>query len=138
VIRVEPVDLVRRQQGRIDEPAIDGRERERFEAVHRPLAAGDVAGLGDHDQVLDADAVVSLAVIAGLVGQDHAGLELGAVGLRQPRRPLMDGEIDADPVTGAVVKVEPGLPQAWRAKASRWPPVVLPWGSAAAKWRSSP
>ena len=50
--------------------------------------AGDSRRLGHQDQILDADAVGAGAIIAGLVGQDHAALERRAAELGDARRAL--------------------------------------------------
>ena len=74
------------------------------------------AGLGlrrlHDEQVLKPDAVGARQVIAGLVGDDHAGLEGdGARVAGQAHRPLMHREIGADAVPGAVVEIKPDVPQ---------------------------
>src|ERR1700756_4230176 len=66
----------------------------------------------DHElEVLDPDAVGVGLVVAGLVGQDHAALQRRGAELRDPRRPFMDAEIAADAVAGAVLEIDPGLPE---------------------------
>ena len=72
VIGVEPGALIRRQHGGIDEGAVDGRERQRLEAEEAPVG---VVGFLHHHQVLDPDAVGAGLVVAGLVGDNHAGRE---------------------------------------------------------------
>ena len=62
-------------------------------------------------QILDADAVGVGAVIAGLVGQDHAALERRAAELGDARRPFVHREVAADAVAGAVIEIEPGAPE---------------------------
>ena len=91
VIAVQPRHLRVRHEGRLDQAQVDRRERERLEAQHRPLAACDLAGL-HQDQVLDADAVFTGLVVAGLVREDHAGVRARrcrawrcAAGPRAPR-----------------------------------------------------
>ena len=70
-------------------------------------------------------------VVARLVRQDHARLERRGAELRQPLRPLVHREIAADAVAGAVVEIEPGLPERLaRASASSCAPDV-PFGNTA-------
>ena len=49
-------------------------------------------------------------VVTGLVGQDHAALERRHAELRNARGPFMHREIAADPMTSAVIEVEPRRP----------------------------
>src|SRR6185369_2245983 len=64
------------------------------------------------DQVLDPDAVFAGLVVAGLVGDDHARLERHAVRrLGDAVRAFMHREIAADAMPGAVVVIEPDLPE---------------------------
>ena len=109
VVRIEPFALLRREQRRLDERPVDRREGQRLEAEHLALGAGDLAPLDEHE-VLDADAVLAGLVVARLIRQDHARLERLSAELRQPLRPLVDREVAADAVAGAVVEIEPGLP----------------------------
>src|SRR5204863_9070354 len=111
VIGVEPGQLLRRQQLRQHQPLVDGRQRQRLEAHHLAIAAGHLLRLGHQHEVLDADAVGAFLVVAGLVGDDHAGLQHGHAALGDALRALVHGEIAADAVAGAVVEVEPRLPQ---------------------------
>ncbi len=62
-------------------------------------------------QVFDADAVGGGFVIARLVGQDHAAQQRHGAELRNARRAFVHRQVAADAVAGAVVEVEPGLPQ---------------------------
>jgi cytochrome P450 len=78
---------------------------ERTPNPHLAFGAGDLALL-HQDEVLDADAVGAGLVVARLVGQDHAGLKRRAADLGDALRPLVHGQIAADPVPGAVVEVE--------------------------------
>src|SRR5216684_2064926 len=111
VIGIEPGDLAGIEQRRLDQVAVDRRQRDGLEAQHLALAAA-APERRHHDEVLDADAVRAGLVVAGLVRDDHARQERLRVGqLRDALRPLMDGEIAADAVAGAVVVVEPDLPQ---------------------------
>ena len=71
------------------------------------------------DQVLDADAEGAGAVVAGLVGEDHARLQRRRAELRDALRPFVHREIGADAVARAVVEVEPGLPQRRAARRRR-------------------
>ena len=65
----------------------------------------------DQHQVLDADAVGAGLVVAGLVRQDHAALERHGAELGDARRALVHRQIAADAVAGAVIEIEPGLPE---------------------------
>ena len=71
----------------------------------------------DQHQILDADAIFAGLVIAGLVGEDHAGLErlvaagLAAADRRDALRPFVHREEAADAMAGAVGVIEPGRPQ---------------------------
>ena len=95
-----------------DQPAINGREGQGFEAQHGPLAALDLVGGGDELQVLDADAVGAGLVVARFVGDDHARLQGDIVGrLGDPLRAFVHAEIAAHPVAGAMVIVEASHPQ---------------------------
>ena len=111
VIGVQPRDVLGRQEVRVDQAAVDGGERQRLEAQHRPLAALGHARLLDQQQVLDADAEMAFAVVAGLVRQDHARLDGHVRALGQARRALVDAEVAAHPVPGAVVVVQACPPQ---------------------------
>ena len=78
--------------------------------IHRLFGAGDLGA--DHQfEILDPDAVSVGLVVAGLVGKDHAALERRGAELGNPRRSFMDRKIAADAVAGAVLEIEPGLPQ---------------------------
>src|SRR6185503_17737839 len=72
VIGIEPGQLLRIEQARLDEPAVDRTERQRLERHHRAFAARDRLGLAHQDEILDANAILAFLVIAGLVGEDHA------------------------------------------------------------------
>ena len=74
VIIVEPGRFLARQQFRRDQRAIDRRQRQRVEAEHVAITARDLARRDD-DEIFNADAIGPGFVIAGLVRQDHAGLE---------------------------------------------------------------
>ena len=70
------------------------------------------AGACDHQhQVLDADAVGGGFVIARLVRQDHAAAERDRPQFGDARRAFVHRQVAADAVAGAVVEIEPGLPQ---------------------------
>ncbi len=115
MVGVEPGQFIRRQNVFVDEAEVDGRQRDGFERHELALrvATGHRLGLAHHDQVLDADAVFAVLVIAGLVGADHAGLQrLGdGVALGDALRPFMHRQVAADAMAGAVIVVEAGLPQ---------------------------
>ena len=93
------------------EAAVDRREGQGLEAEHRPVAALGNARRGHHGEGLDADAEGALAVVAGLDRQDHAGQQRLEAAPRQALRPLVDAEVGADAVAGAVVVVVAGAPQ---------------------------
>ncbi len=96
---------------RLDQAPVEGNEGERLEAHHLARAAVDGHGRRRQHEIFQPDAVLALAVKPGLVGQDHAGLELDAAEARQALRRLMHREIAADPMPGAVIEIEPGRPQ---------------------------
>src|SRR3546814_7650200 len=68
-------------------------------------------------QILDPNAEMARLVIAGLVGQDHAGVQrflgprLPARRLGDALRPFVDGQIGADAVAGAMGIIDPVGPQ---------------------------
>ena len=68
-------------------------------------------GIADIDQVLDADAEAAGPIVAGLVGQDHAGQQFLRRQAGDALRPLMHREIGADAMAGAVGVVGAGLPE---------------------------
>ncbi len=111
VIGVQPNDLVGRQQREVDQAAVDRAKCQRLETQHRALAAGDGLRLGHDNEVLDPDAVCARLVVAGLVGEDHAGLENRVAGARDARRTFMHREKRADAVARAVIEVEAGVPE---------------------------
>src|SRR3546814_11601934 len=85
----------------------DRREGDRLEPQHILLGARD-ALRRDDDEIFDADAEGARLVIAGLVREDHAGVQrllgprLSARGLGDALRPLMHRQIGADAVAGAM------------------------------------
>ena len=88
---------------------VDGGERERFEA--EKAAIGRI-GIGHRHQILDADAVGAGLVVAGLVGDDHAGRERRArAQARDALRAFVHVQVMAHAVPGAVIVVEARLPQ---------------------------
>src|SRR4051812_30126168 len=112
VVGVDPGPLVGREEVDVDQPPVDRAERERPEAQQLALAAFGLRPLLDGDEVLDPDPVGVQLVIARLVADDHADFERHAPALLADAwRPLVDAEIGADAVAGAVVEVEPGAPQ---------------------------
>src|SRR3546814_9784663 len=74
MIGVEPVGLGSRQQRDLDQILRDRREGDRFEPQHILLGARD-ALRRDDDEIFDADAEGARLVIAGLVREDHAGVQ---------------------------------------------------------------
>src|SRR5438067_5844688 len=116
VVAIEPDQLLGLEHLRTDQAPVDRRESQRLEAEHLLFGTLDLA-LANEDQILDADAVFAGFVIAGLVGDDHPGLQrfvaagLRAADGRNALRPFMDGEEAADAVAGAVGVIEARLPQ---------------------------
>ena len=74
MISIEPGDLLARHQRRLDQARIDRRQRQRLERIQRLLGAGNRLGLGDENEIFDADPISIRALIAGLFGQDNAAL----------------------------------------------------------------
>ena len=66
----------------------------------------------DDDQILEANAIFAGAVIAGLVGEDHARTQRRRPHLGDALRALVHREIGADAMACAMVEIEAGLPQA--------------------------
>src|SRR3954452_15090144 len=64
VIVVQPAQLVSAKHADVDQPAIDRRQRQCLESIHRLLRAADV-GAGHQFQVLDPDTVGICLVVAG-------------------------------------------------------------------------
>src|SRR6516162_10635555 len=58
VVGVEPLALLGGQQIRLDERAVDRRQRQSLEGVERLFGARDRGGLDDQHEALDADAVL--------------------------------------------------------------------------------
>ena len=76
VIAVHPIPFRPRHQRHINQPPVQWHPGERLEIQHLAgIATGQGGGLAHHDQVFNADTKRPLAVIAGLVGQDHAGFK---------------------------------------------------------------
>ena len=96
MVIVQPFQLCRAQHVHVDQAAVDRRQRQRLECIHRLLGAGDV-GADDEFEVLDPDAVGIGLVVAGLVGKDHAALQRRGAEL-EIRRAFMHREIAADAV----------------------------------------
>ena len=111
-------------------------------SVSKPIISrsppGELLGLGHQHQVLDADAVGAFLVVAGLVGDDHAGLQHGHAALGDALRALVHGQVAADAVAGAVVEVERPPPTAPAARRDRARCRACPWGSARWRWRCGP
>jgi hypothetical protein len=137
VIGVEPGDLLSGHQRRLDEREIDRGQRQGLEPHHLALAARDRARL-DQDEVLDPDPVGAGLVIAGLVRKDHAALERGRAGLGDALRALMHRKITADPMAGAVVEIEPALPQGHAGETVDLRPRGAPSGRPLGRWRYGP
>jgi hypothetical protein len=111
MILVEPGALGRSEQAGQDQPAVERRQRQRLETQERLGRIRQFGGL-HQQQVLQPNAVMVRQIIAGLVGQDHAGRDWRRPRqARQADRPLMHRQIAADAMAGAVVVVEPDLPQ---------------------------
>src|SRR5215212_9018138 len=85
VIGVEPGEFFFGQKSRVDEAPVDRSESEGFEAHHGPLAALDLLRLVNQHEIFNAYAVMARLVIAGLVRQDHSGLERRAIDLVDAR-----------------------------------------------------
>src|SRR3989337_3996434 len=94
VIGVEPGKLVGQELLGIDEPAVERHEGQRLEPHHFPRAPRDPLRRRHQHEILQPDAVMAFAIIARLVGEDHAGLELDGAEPRQALRSLMHREID--------------------------------------------
>ena len=73
VIGVKPVQLITRQQLRIDQAPFDGAERQGLKAQHGAFAAVDGFRFVNEQQVFNADAEFILLVEAGLVGKIMPG-----------------------------------------------------------------
>src|SRR5262245_3444536 len=76
VVGIEPGELPRQKLLRIDEAAVERNQRERVEAHHLARAARNLLERRDQHEIFQPYAVMPLAVIARLVRQDHARLEL--------------------------------------------------------------
>src|SRR3546814_5764220 len=74
MIGVEPVGLGFRQERDLDQILRDRREGDRLEPQHLLLGARD-ALRRDDDEVFDTDAEGARLVIAGLVRENHAGMQ---------------------------------------------------------------
>ena len=111
MVGVQPRLFRLAQQRDVDQPPVDRGERQRLEGQKRLVAAGNRLGRPHQLQVLDADAVVAGAVVAGLVGDDHAGAERYGAGLGDALRAFVHRQKAADAVARAMVEVEAGLPQ---------------------------
>ena len=86
-------------------------------------------------QILQADAVLVRQVVARLVRQDHPLGDRHRLGqARQADRPLVHREIAANAMAGAMVVVQPRLPQRAAGKASRCTPPTPP-GTPRWRWR---
>src|SRR4029450_10124963 len=108
MVRVEPVSLGGNEQFLVDETQVDGAEGERFE--FEELAVADLA-FDDQNEILDTDAIGARLVVAGLVGDDLAGLERQRVARREADRAFVDAEERSDAVTGAVIVGNAILPE---------------------------
>ena len=116
VVFIPPAQLVAGQQVGIDQCLVDWRPGEVFEAIIGALCTLDLSFLDQH-QIFDADAIGAGLVIAGLVGEEHAGEEDFACPCLPTCRfgdtlwPFMDREESANAVAGAVRIIDAGLPQ---------------------------
>src|SRR2546430_6508579 len=111
VIAVEPGGFLGRETLAGDQPAVDRRQCERLERIERFFRAGDRRGANHQQQILDADTIGAAFVIAGLIRQDHAGLERGGAELGNVGGAFVHREIAAHAVPSAVVEVEALRPQ---------------------------
>src|SRR6185503_2990885 len=110
MIGVEPSEFVPGEQRRIDQPTVERHERQRLEAKHLARAAFDGRGRRHQHEVLQPDAVFALAIETGLVGEDHAWLELYRAVPRDALRRLMHRKVTAHAMARSMVEIEPGLP----------------------------
>ena len=107
----DPAAFQRAQHGGLDQPAVERRQGERLEAEERPGGAGERRLMGQQ-QILDPDAVGAGEVVARLVGQDHAGLDgHGQSAWMDAAGALVHAKIAADAMAGAMIVIEPGLPE---------------------------
>ena len=97
----------------VDQPPVDGGEGERAEPQHLAVvvAARQCGGVLHQHKVLDPDAEGPFAVIARLIGQDHAGFQHHIASAGQPLRSFMDGKVAADTMAGPMVEILPGQPE---------------------------
>ena len=110
VVVIKPIQLSLVQKRQRNKIAVDRRQGQLPKAQHLPLARA--VHLANVNEVFDPDSIGPGFVIARLVRKDHAGPESDRVGPgADAARPLVDGQITADPVSGPVIVVEPGLPQ---------------------------
>src|SRR5712671_6018751 len=110
VIGVEPTDLLVFEQRRVDQIAVDRSQSKGLETQH--VALGRALRGRHREEVVDPDAISAGLVIAGLVRDDHPGQQrLTVCRLRDTLRAFVHAEIAADTVPGAVVVIEPPLPE---------------------------
>ncbi len=112
MVGIDPGALLARQHLHLDQPPVVRAKRERLEGQHLPLVLIGRRTLHHRHEILDPDAVGSGLVVARLVGEDHAGLQRHRVrDLGDALRALVDRQVAADAMPGAVVVVEPRLPE---------------------------
>ena len=105
MVGVQPGFVGLGEQAHIDAIEVDGGKRQGLELEVAPVGALDL-GFSDRHQVLDADAEGAGFVEAGLVADDHAGLQRHVAGhLGDALRTLVDRKIGADAMAGAVIVV---------------------------------
>jgi len=115
VIGIYPHQLLAGQKTNVDEFSIKRRKRESFKAQHRLLGTRDHP-LDHEHQVLDTDPVCITFVVTRFVGQNHAWLQrllLTESGGRggDALGPLVDAQVRADAMTGAMFVVTTHIPQ---------------------------
>src|SRR5216683_5545323 len=110
VIGVEPTDLLVFEQRRVDQVAVDRSQSKGLKAQHFAFVRA-LRGMYQ-DEIFDPDAISAGFIVAGLVRDDHPGQQrLTVCRLRDALRAFVHTEIAADTVPGAVVVIEPLLPQ---------------------------
>src|SRR6185437_543317 len=111
MVAVDPGALFGCHQAGVDQPAIDRGEGQGFECIERLFGADRFWRCDHQHQVFDSNAVGCRFIITGLVRQNHAAPEGDHAEFRYARRAFVNRQIAADPVAGAMIEVEPGLPK---------------------------